>query len=468
MKALERLVEILPVPLLAGAALAVLLGWFIKEYRIYSQYGQVFRDPLFHSSILILFLSLIAYYSIIYLYKGNIPPSQSGNRIIISEFSNDAQNTVRNATSNKLAISLLNGQGTSDVSIFKLDFEVDASNQAQKIISEKNAIALMHGTVHGKNSVQYNVFWKTGDAAINRLEKKFPEIDPFIASIQSIIEKSRDKNVVNESAIQVLEEDYASLQSELLRLNAKLDTIINPQSDPIKKFSALRKKAVLIGNFEYLELSNLRGNEQIGALASSLSSAGYEVEVYENLNNVRFKEVLEEAKQKNADKDHLVFFYSGMGHWEGETGDSYIFPVDYKSGSPERGLLLKELMSEILEIGVENTTIILDTMVGPNFFNEVPRKAGLFVLTGSSPGQFAYDTTETGGGVFTHFLNKTLSRIETDTKEPRVVGIAEIALSIRNEVSGFKEIPEPQVPAYLSMRSEGIGFMTSGSKLPVR
>ena len=58
MKALDRLMEALPLPIIVAISLIILATWLIKELRGHSAYGHTFRDRTWIITFVLIFLVL--------------------------------------------------------------------------------------------------------------------------------------------------------------------------------------------------------------------------------------------------------------------------------------------------------------------------------------------------------------------------------------------------------------------------
>jgi hypothetical protein len=50
MKALDKLIEVLPLPFIAAISVIILITWLVKELRNYNRYGDTFRDKSYVST----------------------------------------------------------------------------------------------------------------------------------------------------------------------------------------------------------------------------------------------------------------------------------------------------------------------------------------------------------------------------------------------------------------------------------
>jgi hypothetical protein len=55
-KAIEKIFDVLPLPVLAGIAAIVFAAWLLKELFKRPDYAEVFRDPYFQSIAIVIIL----------------------------------------------------------------------------------------------------------------------------------------------------------------------------------------------------------------------------------------------------------------------------------------------------------------------------------------------------------------------------------------------------------------------------
>src|SRR6267154_2706617 len=125
---------------------------------------------------------------------------------------------------------------------------------------------------------------------------------------------------------------------------------------------ATRKKALVIGNARYRAspLKNPVADAQ--AVAASLKSVGFEVELRENVTLGQLVESLREFTLGAGDTDVRVIFYAG--HGVQARGRNYLLPVDTEPQSedeiPGQGADIGEFVDRLGEIRRGINVVILD------------------------------------------------------------------------------------------------------------
>ena len=120
MKAIEKILDILPVPLLAAAAFVVFVTWVFKELN-HQSYGDVFRTPTFQAITVVTAAIVVVCYAMTAIFSQLRPFNPDERGILVATFLNDSENSVRTHTIESLKTRLEDVSGVSDVKFRTID-----------------------------------------------------------------------------------------------------------------------------------------------------------------------------------------------------------------------------------------------------------------------------------------------------------------------------------------------------------
>jgi WD40 repeat protein len=135
----------------------------------------------------------------------------------------------------------------------------------------------------------------------------------------------------------------------------------------------------------------------------------------------KFSAHFDEIKNEVMDVDTFVFFFSGHGDVDDETGEFYFLAHDYpKDGThPERSIPMSNIVKNILDVQSKHTLVLLDTCMSGAAINSRNGKSAydkllmdlenMVILTATGNNQSATERDEIKHGVFTYSILDALN-----------------------------------------------------------
>jgi Caspase domain len=419
MKAIEKLLDILPVPLLAAVAAIVLLGWLFKELT-QRVYGDVLRDPYFQAAVVVVCAAVGVYYALSGIFSQTKPFASNERGILIAKFEGDSTNTARIHTVETLKTRIGEDSEFGDVRFRALDKSISAED-GKSLVKDQNAIGIVTGSyVPPPNAVvHYQLYWRGTERVARLTADKFPDIknfeEQFVKQIRSVptaanLQASTLENL--QTQISALKEENDRLLN--LLLTARGSTATLPGSTKSKMYIL----AIGISDYANRVLRLRYASQDAQQIAKALSkSAGFEaieVNVLIDGKATRFN-ILQQLRQilnKATNDDYFNFYFAGHS---ANTGDEiYLLPVDAAADSVfETGLSLKDVIRIVSSGRLKQALFFFDSTlsgvaapsVGPFSFEAGLRSdKAIGLMFAGSPGQANIEDEGLGGGLFTYYL----------------------------------------------------------------
>jgi Caspase domain/Lysozyme inhibitor LprI len=142
--------------------------------------------------------------------------------------------------------------------------------------------------------------------------------------------------------------------------------------------AAQDKVALVIGNAAYVNASTLANpRNDARAVAEKLTSIGFEVDLYEDLDGQSFRVALGAFSEKALNAELALVFYAG--HGIEMNGQNYLIPIDAKMRSEAtaqfEAVPLEQVLSAVREAG-KLGMVMLDACRDNPFANTITRKNG--------------------------------------------------------------------------------------------
>lgn len=177
MQPIERILDVLPLPVLAAIAVVVLVAWILKQVRTKKDYGPVLREPLFIATLAICCVVLVIFYGFEFAVHRTPPFGDTERGIVVASFINDNTNTVREQTVRSLEDSLYSK--SMNVKIRPVDQIIKDQSDALPIVSKMHAMGAVWGSFTPPNVVHYRISWR-GQYQEARLSiQEFPKVTTF-------------------------------------------------------------------------------------------------------------------------------------------------------------------------------------------------------------------------------------------------------------------------------------------------
>jgi hypothetical protein len=410
MRALDRLIDLLPIPALLAVAAVVAAAWTINLLKAYPTYAQVLNDKHFQCVCVLVVASFI-----VYLILGRVDPFSDKERgIVIAFFDGDASGNVRRQTIETLRNGLRSNASFSDARVAEVEVPL-SDEEAARLLEERRATGVVAGSVVVDKLVWYRMYWRN-QPPVSISINDFPNISAFS------------------------ERFFAQFAASKVG-----DPIRSAVAIPDSYVERAQKLAVVIGNSRYSgNAGDLRGSEHDAKLFAS-TLARYDVDVTLVLNGDRdqiyaaFRNVFDKAVLK---RSIIYIYYSGHGDPRQPAG---IIPVD----DPSRPIRLSEVLESDHTARDSEIFVFLDTIVGSLDDMNAPNVS---VLAAGQLGQMVMDGPS--GGAFTNALVHYLETREKDAGT--VISFDDLARSVTFAVANATDNENLPLSISVARRSFGI------------
>jgi len=218
------------------------------------------------------------------------------------------------------------------------------------------------------------------------------------------------------------------------------------------------RKALVIGNDSYKSVSKLlNAREDAKAIASSLTSVGYQVTLKLDLNEKEMKAALRVFSSQVQGGDEALFFFAGHGVQLGAA--NYLLPTDIGGESEaqvkDEAIQLQRILDDMTEKRAKFTLAVIDACrdnpfkstgraIGGRGLAPTNAATGQMIVFSAGSGQQALDrlgsTDKNKNGVFTRTFLKEMQKSG--------VSVDRIVKNVQKEVAALaKTIGHEQVPA---------------------
>jgi len=218
------------------------------------------------------------------------------------------------------------------------------------------------------------------------------------------------------------------------------------------------RKALVIGNDSYKSVTKLlNAREDAKAIASSLTSVGYQVTLKLDLNEKEMKAALRVFSSQVQGGDEALFFFAGHGVQLGAA--NYLLPTDIGGESEaqvkDEAIQLQRILDDMTEKRAKFTLAVIDACrdnpfkstgraIGGRGLAPTNAATGQMIVFSAGSGQQALDrlgsTDKNKNGVFTRTFLKEMQKSG--------VSVDRIVKNVQKEVAALaKTIGHEQVPA---------------------
>jgi hypothetical protein len=437
MKALEKILDVLPLPVVAAIAASVLAAWTIKEVRKYSGYGDILYDKYFQSVVILIVLALPAYYAIQFVFAKPSPfrPNEAG--VLISRFKSDDKNVVQDQTRETLNLRIGRDTNFSSVRLRALDEEVD-DEDAGNVMSKTGAVGLVSGTFVPSNIVWYHVSWKGRSQVAVIPSSGFPAIsgfeDQFIEQLRRILTPPK----FPEASAECVSDELIRLTHENEQLRKELAAARAPNVEAsIAAFRRIRKHVLVIGNANYASLPRLQfpaADARDFASVIRRYAGDSEIRLLTDATKLQMEEAFERILRAVGKDDYFYVYFSGHG-WRGVDGGTYLLPIDAAGQETAEiantGVSLERYISMARQANAKLSVFFLDAFVSDI---QAPLESPIVVMSGSGPGQSALEDIKLRRGLFTNYLLEGLSGSASLAGTEGLIRVTDLAAFVTYQV----------------------------------
>ena len=430
MKAIDRILEILPLPLLAGVAALVLAAWLVKEISGHASYGPVLRDSYFQSSFVVICALLAVYYATTFIFSRDKPFADNDRGILIGKFKGDSTSVAQIHTLETLKTRLASETGLDNVKVRALDKEV-TEDTGQPLAKDENAVGIIAGSYIAPSVMHYQLYWR-GEHKVARLTAdKYPDINDVVSQFVQQIRSTSTAANLPASRLDSLQAQIARLTEENKTLLDRLSNPQRPNEDARQLFAKSRIHVLSIGISRYpeavlqLRFASQDATKVADVLKRTVRNArevSVELLIDADANRSKVLERLKRILAAAKEDDFLYFYFSG--HQVTRSGENYLVPYDASTNNiVGTGLSLSELIRAITNSRLKQSLLFLDaTLTSPLVDADgrepsptLPSVAGeLGIMSAGRSGQLTWEDSTLGSSIFTDYLLRGLAGAAAD------------------------------------------------------
>lgn len=248
------------------------------------------------------------------------------------------------------------------------------------------------------------------------------------------------------------------MQLQLSAIQAASNTAAVQTAVSTQKIVFADRKALIIGNDNYKNVSKLlNASADAKAMSAALTSIGFKVSIYLDIDEKSFKQALREFKMSIQGGDEVLVFFAGHGVQLGAT--NYLLPTDIKGDNEEQvkdeAIQLQRILDDLQERKAKFSLAIIDACrdnpfkgsgraLGGRGLAPTTAATGQMVMFSAGSGQQALDklgqNDKDKNGLFTRILLKEMVKPG--------IPVDRVLRNVRNEVVTLaKSIGHEQTPA---------------------
>lgn len=248
------------------------------------------------------------------------------------------------------------------------------------------------------------------------------------------------------------------MQQQLSAIQSASNTAAVQTAVSTQKIVFANRKALVIGNDNYKNVSKLlNANADARAMSTALTTIGFKVNMYLNIDEKSFKQALREFKMSIQGGDEVLVFFAGHGVQLGAT--NYLLPTDIKGDNEEQvkdeAIQLQRILDDLQERKAKFSLAIIDACrdnpfkgsgraLGGRGLAPTTAATGQMVMFSAGSGQQALDklgqNDKDKNGLFTRILLKEMNKPG--------IPVDRVLRNVRNEVVTLaKSVGHEQTPA---------------------
>lgn len=248
------------------------------------------------------------------------------------------------------------------------------------------------------------------------------------------------------------------MQQQLSAIQSASNTAAVQTAVSTQKIVFANRKALIIGNDNYKNVSKLlNANADARAMSTALTSIGFKVNMYLDIDEKSFKQALREFKMSIQGGDEVLVFFAGHGVQLGAT--NYLLPTDIKGDNEEQvkdeAIQLQRILDDLQERKAKFSLAIIDACrdnpfkgsgraLGGRGLAPTTAATGQMVMFSAGSGQQALDklgqNDKDKNGLFTRILLKEMNKPG--------IPVDRVLRNVRNEVVTLaKSVGHEQTPA---------------------
>jgi hypothetical protein len=475
MKAIDRLIDLLPIPVLVAVAFIVLGAWILKEVS-HETVGLVMQQPRFHALTVAVFMLTVTYYLVVLVLR-DAPVLDPGRMaILVARFEGDPDNRVQ-AHVLETAKTYVSKLGLQDrVGVYGLARQCSTHLDACRPARKKMNDATLWGTFYPDAILHLNVSRPDSDLESRNTISDFPEsqqlervlIDVLPALTENTMQVGSER--VHLEGGQVVEA-LRILEQRISRLEKPRQQ--NPGQWPAR-FLDQRRLLISVGINKYERAPQLsfavKDAQDFARLLPSLGE-GSVVLTDAAATGSGIRGAMKAVAAYATADDQVWLYFAGMGI--NKDDESYILPHDVEPGKlASTAISLREVWQWVEGLPSRQVIVITDAcgIEGPGApRDEVPLlegeihedHGGRVLIAGSRADEFVSESADLKHGIFTAFVLAGL-RGGADTNGDSIVSLGEFYYYLRNAVAEYPPRRIPQHPTLYYRQTDDFYLVAVG------
>lgn len=458
-KILDRIIGILPIPILLVAAVISAVAWGIKQQTGTTNYRQIASNPAFQFVTLFGALGIVGYYGTLAILRARARPTfDFGQRgVSIARFQNDTQGTVQLHTVEELRTALAARAELRDVRVAASLQTLTDHQEALELARSTGAAACLWGAYVEPNIVHVALSTKESQCETRLTVVDFPNITSVITAILQVLEQARPSDIHATVSLSYLERQLDVERQTSQELRATIEALSKsvasrlgdlPPSSVATAELKRRRSVLLVGVSEYHSLPHLVfAFENANAIYDTVQTLWPESNRLISGQAVTRAELMESVNSlaREAERGDQIWFYFSGHAVEVADGGLYLLPSD-TTGSEVLGggVSAREVVSILGQSLAEQIVIILDTSYAGLL--SIPDRPGMVIISSTGAQEAAMDHPSSQGGSFTRSLIEGL-RGGADVNGDGFVSATELYPFVRHQMlEGFRERSFQQSP----------------------
>ena len=456
-KVIERIIELLPVPVIIACAAIIIVGYSIKELRDLPSEGAVLREPWFQICALVVVAATAIYYASAAILSHSSPRrfTDKERGILVAPLSGDKDGSVQKHTLAGVKEELSKTGSLSDVVVVTTAAEIESTTDATEIIERTKARAVVWGSFLPPEVVHYTITTSRGETRVAAFTFK-------------------DVSLLSSKVVQYLQltppPPGSATEDQVAFYKKKVDDLENQNQALIAQAVAGKKPAsgvaiigqpkvavISVGVSNYQDLPKPRfAVSDAQALSAVFHKSGATVTTLVDANRVSILEGLSKLRRNDEEIDTVVFYFAGLS--ASVNDDIYLLPSDATAKTlSATAIPIREIENALSAVQAKHKVVILDASVGRSSpvterseysLGNVPAPNGFALLLSTSSGESSVEFPSLNHGVFTYYILKGLNG-DADTNKDGVITAADLFFYVRfNVARASTEIGFPQHPYF--------------------
>lgn len=436
-KAIEKIVDWLPKPVIIALIAIIALGWAIKELNSYTNYSELIDNKYFVVGLVLVLVILVTYYvSAVLTIKFGSKFKQDQRGLLVAKFDADEKNFVQTHITECLKTAIFGSDDLEDVIIKKSHQFVEDIESANRLLKSTKACLCVWGVYIPPSTIHY--FITSSQQFVARdMVTTFPEITPATEKIINLIKNIPPRPRNREAQIKYLQKQVTEQQKiisdkekQIQNLRISIDDL-QVSSKPARSQTLYLKQArnyeikrrrlgLLIGTDQFLapEIGNLPFCvHETSSLAKTLTEIWGDTVFTKVLLNsdavgVSITKALDEILSESREGDQILFYFNGH-IVKDAAGATYILPYEANPRNIHATSIPIRTISRWASKLTSNQLVMMIDGCYSGAFAELTTKkgrsvklsqSGQIVITSSRSNEYAFLDNNLGGSLFSYYL----------------------------------------------------------------